>query len=207
MHHRSIPVLLIAVTVLLAACRRDPPPPPEPVGPSPEEIEQARQDSIEAARQAEEEARRAEAERRAEEERRRLNAERQARGTLAEVRDALTRMVHFEYDQSRITSEAEQLLREKVEILRSNPDVTVRLEGHADERGSTEYNLALGQRRAESAKEFMVGFGIEPSRIRTISYGEERPLVDQSNERAWAQNRRVEVVVLSGGEPDGDSDR
>lgn len=207
MRHRTMPVLLIAATVLLAACRRDPPPPPEPMGPSPEEIEQARQDSIEAARRAEEEARRAEAERRAEEERRRLAGERAARTTLSEVRDALTRMVFFEYDQSRITAEAERRLREKVQILRDHPDLTVRLEGHADERGSTEYNLALGQRRAESAKEFMVGFGIEPSRIRTISYGEERPLVNQSNEQAWARNRRVEVVLLSGGDSIREFDR
>lgn len=207
MRHRTLPALLIGAAVLLVACSSDPPPPPEPVGPSPEELAQARQDSIDAARRAEEEARRAEAERRAEEERQRLAGERAARSTLAEVRDALTRMVFFDYDQSRITSDAERTLRQKVEILRNNPEVTVRLEGHADERGSTEYNLALGQRRAESVKEFIVGFGIDPSRIRTISYGEERPLVNASNEQAWSRNRRVEVVILSGGDSISDPGR
>ena len=74
----------------------------------------------------------------------------------------------------------------------------LRLEGHADERGSTEYNLALGSRRAQSVQDFMAGFGISANRFTTTSFGEERPLVNRSDEGAWTQNRRVESVITGG---------
>ena len=88
---------------------------------------------------------------------------------------------------------------EKVDILRANPNVTVRVEGHADERGSTEYNLALASRRADAVKTFFTGFGLDADRFPTVSYGEERPLVNRSDEAAWAQNRRAEFVITGGG--------
>jgi peptidoglycan-associated lipoprotein len=108
-------------------------------------------------------------------------------------------MVHFEYDESDITSEAERVLRDKVDILRANPAVRMRVEGHADERGSTEYNQALASRRAQSVKTFITGFGLEGDRFETVSFGEERPLVNRSDEEAWAQNRRAEFVITGGG--------
>lgn len=187
--HLFVPV--IAATLLLSACGGgDPPAPPAPTGPSQAEID-ARNDSIAAARAAEQA--RAEAEREAQRrEQQRLNAARDRdRATLEAV-------VQFEYDESDITAAAERVLRAKLPILRSSPTVRLRLEGHADERGSTEYNLALGSRRAESVRDFLSGFGISADRFTTTSFGEERPAVNRSDEAAWAQNRRVEFVITSG---------
>jgi len=184
-------VSLMIVAIGVGACGSpEPPPPPEPQGPSEAELERMRQDSIRRAREAEEARRRAEEEaRRAEEERRRR---------IAEARETLERMVHFEFDRSRITPNAERLLRQKLEVLRASPQVRLRLSGHADERGSNEYNMALGMRRAESVKDFFAGFGLSESRFETVSFGEEQPLVNESNEEAWAQNRRVEFEITAG---------
>ena len=112
-----------------------------------------------------------------------------------EARRTLEAVVQFDYDEAVITAAAERLLRAKLPILRNSPTVRLRLEGHADERGSTEYNLALGSRRAESVREFLSGFGISASVFTTTSFGEERPAVNRSDEAAWAQNRRVEFVI------------
>jgi peptidoglycan-associated lipoprotein len=178
----------IVMTLVLGACGgSEPPPPPAPTGPTQAEIDAARADSI--ARVQAEEARQMEAERREEE---RLSAARD------EARSTLEDMVHFDYDESAITAEAEQILRRKIPILRSSPTVRLRLEGHADERGSTEYNLALGSRRAESIREFLSGFGIAGDRLMTTSFGEERPLVNSADETSWAQNRRVEFSITGG---------
>ncbi len=91
------------------------------------------------------------------------------------------------------------MLQRKVSVLREYPGIQLRLEGHCDERGSNEYNLALGQRRAESVRRYLMSYGIDASRFATISYGEERPLVDAQNEEAWAQNRRAEFMVTARG--------
>ena len=103
--------------------------------------------------------------------------------------------IYFEFDKSTLTPSAQDNLMKKAEWLRSNPDATVTIEGHCDERGTNEYNLALGERRAESSKNFLVDLGIAPSRMTTISYGEERPIDPQSNEEAWAKNRRDHFVI------------
>ena len=180
----------LVTSLVLAACGGDPPPPPAPTGPTAEELEQMRQDSIRAAREAEE-ARRAaaEAERRAE-------AARQA--AIREAREQLEMMIFFEFDSSEITEASEEILRAKLPILRESPTVTLRLEGHADERGSNEYNLALGSRRAQSAMDWLTSFGIAANRLSTTSFGEERPLVNRSDEEAWARNRRVAFVITGG---------
>ena len=115
-----------------------------------------------------------------------------------QARRTLEAVVLFDYDESFITAAAERLLRAKLPILNNSPTVRLRLEGHADERGSTEYNLALGSRRAESVREFLSGFGISADRFTTTSFGEERPAVNRSDEAAWAQNRRVEFVITGG---------
>jgi peptidoglycan-associated lipoprotein len=115
-----------------------------------------------------------------------------------QARRTIEAVVQFEYDESDITAAAERLLRAKLPILRASPTLRLRLEGHADERGSTEYNLALGSRRAESVREFLSGFGISADRFTTTSFGEERPAVNRSDEAAWAQNRRVEFVITGG---------
>jgi peptidoglycan-associated lipoprotein len=99
--------------------------------------------------------------------------------------------IFFEFDSSTLSAEAESILRAKAEWMRRNPSLAIVIEGHCDNRGTTEYNLALGERRAESVKSFLIDLGIAETRIRTISYGEERPLVRGDNEEAWAKNRRA----------------
>lgn len=103
--------------------------------------------------------------------------------------------IYFEFDKSTLTPAAQDNLLRKAAWLRENTDVTVTIEGHCDDRGTNEYNLALGDRRAESAKAFLVDLGIDPMRLTTISYGEERPVCTQQNEECWAKNRRDNFVV------------
>jgi peptidoglycan-associated lipoprotein len=103
--------------------------------------------------------------------------------------------VHFDYDKSNLRSDAQEVLKSKAGWLRDNPDVNVTIEGHCDERGTNAYNLALGDRRANSAKSYLIDLGIAGSRLTTISYGEERPLVPGHNEEAWAKNRRAHFAI------------
>jgi peptidoglycan-associated lipoprotein len=103
--------------------------------------------------------------------------------------------IYFEFDKSTLTPAAQDNLLRKAEWLRENPNATVTIEGNCDERGTNEYNLALGDRRAESAKAFLADLGIDPARLTTISYGEERPVDPRHNEEAWAKNRRDHFVV------------
>ena len=103
--------------------------------------------------------------------------------------------IYFEFDKSTLTAMAQDTLMRHAAWLRENPNATVTIEGHADERGTNEYNLALGDRRADSAKAFLVDLGISSSRLTTISYGEERPLCMDQTEECWAKNRRGHFVV------------
>jgi peptidoglycan-associated lipoprotein len=108
-------------------------------------------------------------------------------------------MIHFDYDRSDIRAEDAPNLDRKAAILEANPAVRVRISGHADERGSDEYNLALGTRRAASAKRYLENKGVDGSRLEVISYGEERPLSAGADETAWANNRRDEFEITAGG--------
>jgi peptidoglycan-associated lipoprotein len=103
--------------------------------------------------------------------------------------------VFFDYDKSSVKSEGQQTLQRQADWLKKYPNVTVTLEGHADERGTREFNLALGERRANSVRNALVALGIPAARLKTISYGKERPAVLGSNEAAWAQNRRGVTVI------------
>lgn len=98
--------------------------------------------------------------------------------------------VHFAYDSSALDAEAQAVLKSKAEFMRTNSG-NVTIEGHCDERGTSEYNMALGERRAQSAKKFLTNLGIAGSRLNTVSYGKERPLVMGNDESAWAKNRRA----------------
>jgi len=109
-------------------------------------------------------------------------------------RDAGSR-VYFGYDEYNLDDRAQSTLSKQAQWLKRYPNKSFTIEGHADERGTREYNLALGARRAEAAKRYLVGLGIEEGRLNTISYGKERPEVAGSNESAWAQNRRAVSVV------------
>ena len=107
----------------------------------------------------------------------------------------LGELVLFDFDRSILTPEAQERLAKKAKYLKDYPDVKVIIEGHCDERGTNEYNLALGERRAEAAKAFLVDLGIAAFRLTTISYGEERPFVKGSYESAWSLNRRAHFVI------------
>ena len=109
----------------------------------------------------------------------------------------LGELVLFDFDRSILTPEAQERLTKKAKYLKDNPNVKVIIEGHCDERGTHEYNLALGERRAEAAKAFLEDLGISAARLTTISYGEERPFVKGSYESAWTLNRRAHFVIES----------
>jgi peptidoglycan-associated lipoprotein len=118
----------------------------------------------------------------------------------AAVKADLAAMINFEYDQATVRSADQAILDRKAAILGANPSVKVQISGHADERGSDEYNLALGNRRAAAAKRYLENKGIDGSRMDVVSYGEERPLAQGADESSYAQNRRDEFQVTAGGD-------
>lgn len=105
--------------------------------------------------------------------------------------DGFFRDVHFSYDSSNLSDIARQNIEYNVQLLQQNPKVKVQLEGHCDERGTNEYNMALGKYRAQSVKDMLIAYGIEPGRLSTISYGEELPVDQGRSEQSFSQNRRV----------------
>lgn len=159
---------------------------------SPPAAEQKVDDAAKA--KAEEEARK-----RAEEE-----AAKQARQRELEKRKAFaaqfrmfeSQHIYFTFDKSDLTAESQALLKQKANWLRDNASYPVRIDGHCDERGTNEYNLALGERRADAAKKFLMDLGISGDRISTLSYGEERPADPGHNEQAWSKNRRDEFKLI-----------
>jgi peptidoglycan-associated lipoprotein len=178
---RVIVGVLFATAVLVTGCRRNPPaaePTPLPSGPG--VLASATDDSDALAREA--------AARAA------LEAQREA----ARIRDVLQARVLFDYNLAAIRDDSRQLLDAKIPILRSDPAIRLRIEGHADERGSNEYNIALGNRRATSVVNYFAGLGIDPARFQTVSFGEERPVARGQDESAWSQNRRAEFVITAG---------
>jgi peptidoglycan-associated lipoprotein len=110
--------------------------------------------------------------------------------------DKHLKIIYFEFDRSDLTVNMRNTLKENAAYLISNSDLKVELEGHTDNRGTTEYNLALGQRRALKVKEYYVQLGVAADRIATISYGKEKPVDPNDNEMAWAKNRRTETKVM-----------
>ncbi len=196
----SIPLTLsIGAILAAAACGGTPAPPPQPAVDS-----TAIRDSIaraEAARRASEDSAR-----RAREEAERIAAQRRADSLAAiareteRVRGMLATRIHFDFDRSNIRTEDQAALDQKIAILEANPGLQITITGHCDERGSDEYNLALGNRRALAAKQYMTARGIAADRIMTASRGEEEPVNPASNEDAWQQNRRDEFAVSAGGD-------
>jgi peptidoglycan-associated lipoprotein len=174
---------VVAIALVLAACSSNepPPPPPPPADDTPTQTPVQPDTAGQGAAAAEEARLRAEAER-------------------ARLRTVIEQVVLFDYDQSNIRSDAETVLQQKVPILRANPGVRLRISGHADERGSVEYNLALGLRRANSVRDFLVNFGIDAARITTETFGEDRPVDRGTTEAAYQRNRRAEFTITAGGE-------
>ena len=123
----------------------------------------------------------------------RLWAEAASREAAAE--EFVKKNIQFSFDSFVLSDEAQQILMSKAEYLRTNLGATVTVEGHCDERGTYAYNKALGDRRAESVKNFLINLGISPVRLNTISYGEQRPIAPGKNEESWAKNRRAQFVI------------
>ncbi len=183
---RASPMLLLVAATFAVACGGSPPPEepaPEPTpAPAPAPAPVAVDSSAEI-------------------ERRRREAEAAAAAERAKAVAAdLAAMINFDYDQAAIRSADQGTLDRKALILVANPNVTVRISGHADERGSDEYNLALGNRRAAAAKRYLESKGVDAGRIEVVSYGEERPLNPGTDEVAFAQNRRDEFEITAGGD-------
>jgi peptidoglycan-associated lipoprotein len=194
----TVALALVSVA-LLDACRRTPPPPAEPQIDT-AAIRIAREDSIrrENERLAAEAA--AARQRAIQDSLNRLRAAEAEATRMSEMlRGTLVTGITFDFDRSDLRDDARATLDAKVPILMANTNVTIRIAGHADERGSSEYNLALGQRRAAAAKRYLVERGIAEGRIETTSFGEERPACTESNESCWSQNRRDEFEMTAGG--------
>ena len=156
----------------------------------------ARRDSIARAEQAAREA--------ADRERARNDSIARARAAadaaLADARRTIENPVYFEFDQSTLTSDDISKLDAKIPLLNANPNLRIRVSGHTDSKGSDEYNMALGQRRAASAKRYLTQHGIATARIETVSFGEERPAAQGTDDASMAQNRRSEFEIIAGGD-------
>lgn len=119
-------------------------------------------------------------------------------GSLEDFRQNVGERVYFDLDQYRLDSDDQEILRRQAAWLNAYPNVRVLIAGNADERGTREYNLALGERRANAAKDYLVSLGVSASRIDTVSYGKERPIAAGSNEESWALNRNAWTQIVSG---------
>jgi peptidoglycan-associated lipoprotein len=139
--------------------------------------------------------------------RRKAMEEEEARRRAAEEKEAIKPIqpaesempglapIHFDYDKYNLSGKAISTLSDNAAILMDHPDLAITIQGHCDERGTDEYNLALGEKRALAARDFLTNFGIAKSRISVISYGEEKPIDPGHDEEAWAKNRRDEFVI------------
>ena len=116
-----------------------------------------------------------------------INEEMQRRGFSADV--------YFDYDESGLSDDTRDKLARNADLLKSNPQFQITIEGHADSRGTSEYNLALGERRSIAVRDYMTSLGVAGDRLRTISYGEERPACSEDEESCWSQNRRANMVI------------
>ena len=154
---------------------------------------QLREEELKKQREREEAASREEAAKREEAASREEAAKREA-----ELREEFENTdIYFDFDESSLTNEAREILAKKASWLQGRTNLKIKIEGHCDERGSNEYNMALGERRADSAMKYLVTAGVEASMISTISYGEEKPLYPGHNEKAWAKNRRAHFKIVS----------
>ncbi|MDA1081076.1 MAG: peptidoglycan-associated lipoprotein Pal [Gemmatimonadetes bacterium] len=193
--HISRLIMLVAV---VAACSKKPPPAPPP---APAPAPTVNQDSIDAARRAAEAAATrareaaAAAAAAAAAEASRMEAAR------ADARRKLDAAVYFDYDMDEIRADQAATLDAKVPVLNANADIRLRISGHTDERGSDEYNIALGQRRAAAVRRYLVARGVSEARMEVESFGEQRPAMQGMDESAWSRNRRAEFTLTAGGNP------
>lgn len=201
--HARIRTLALAALALSAvtttACKKKP-----VVAPAPAVIP-FNQDSANAAeaakRAAAEAAARAAAEKAAAERAAAAEAAAKLAAAVAAAKAEFATPVYFDYDMSNIRDDQRATLEAKLPIFAANPDMRIRVAGHTDNRGSDEYNLALGQRRAAEVKQYLIARGIAADRIDVVSFGEERPAVAQDTEDAWGKNRRGEFEIIAGANP------
>jgi len=197
-NYLAIGLVLAALGVGGLACRK-----PAPM-PEPPKVDLAAEAAAKAKAEAEAKAA-AEAKRKAEEEARRKAEQEKAEAArkaeankLAAYKKAAEKAlqdVHFDYDKSVIKEEDKAALQALADFMRANPQAKIQLEGHCDERGTVEYNLALGERRAAATKAYLKALGVGDDRMDTISYGKERPLCTEANEGCWHRNRRAHPVL------------
>jgi peptidoglycan-associated lipoprotein len=188
MSHRSrLASLLILAGAVAAACAKTPPAPaPAPAQSAGPTVDSSRiRDSLANAKRMSDSVA--------------AERERQA-AAIAAARSSLVAKVFFDYDKADITDQGKAILDAKVPVLNTNPGIRIRVEGNCDRRGSDEYNLALGQRRAAAAKRYLTDHGIDAGRIDIISYGAERPVAEGDSEDAYSQNRRDEFAIVAGGD-------
>ena len=186
--------LSAALVALAVACRPHTETAAAPAqNPDSVSLEQAYRDSVARAEQLARE--RAEAER--QEALRIADSIENQRRSQQQMVALLTTMIHFDYDRATIRPSDAQILDLKVPVLQANQDVRIQVAGNCDERGSDEYNLALGNRRAIAAKAYLARYGISGDRIETVTYGEERPVDPRHNEAAWAMNRNSQFSLLT----------
>jgi len=205
---RCATTVAFCLAVLTAgACKKAPPPPPAPVKATAPAVAPVNQDSIRIERQkqvASDSVARAESMRRAADQHRADSIAAATVAALAAVRDAesmraaLLAQVSFDFDRADLREDTKALLDAKIPILNANATVTIRIAGHTDDRGSGEYNLQLGQRRAAAARDYLTARGVNTARVDLVSYGEERPTCPDKTDACWSQNRRAEFEITAG---------
>jgi peptidoglycan-associated lipoprotein len=188
-------LIALVSALLMTGCAKKTPVVEESMG-APQPVSEAESERERQAR-LQREAELAERERRLMEESMRRRAAEQQRAGATSREDFVNRDVLFAFDSFVLSSEGKTLLEQKASWLSENPQVTAQIEGHCDERGTTAYNLALGERRAYTAKQYLTTLGVASPRLTTISYGEEQPLDPGHTEAAWARNRRAHFVITS----------
>lgn len=175
-------VLLLAVSVVVAGCGKKEPAPP-PVAPAEQPMEQPPEE-VEAPPSE--------------------MPQDQTPNPLGEdlvkaneyaIEQGLLGHIYFDFDKYDLKPEARERLAKNADFMKEHPEFTFTIEGHCDERGTNAYNIALGDRRANAAKDYLVSLGVSPSRLKTISYGEEQPVCMESNESCWSRNRRAHFVI------------
>lgn len=174
-------VLIVPAMLVMVSCAKQEVAQEEEVMPEPEVTETEPEVDMDAVREAEAA--------RAEQERLRAQTEAMAREAFVDEN------IYYAFDSAALDQDSQIILSSKGSYLKANPDVTVTIEGHCDERGTDAYNMALGQRRAEAAMNYLIDMGIEAGRLSVISYGEERPADPGHNEAAWSLNRRAHFVI------------
>jgi len=196
---KKIPTLILgSVLVVGLACRK-----PEPMkAPEPPKVDHAAEEAAKAKIAAEVEAKRkAEEEARKKAEQEKLETARKAEAArLSVYRQAAEKAlqdIHFDYDKSDIKAADKAVLQILADFLKLNPQAQIQIEGHCDERGTIEYNLALGEHRASATRDFLKALGVAETRMATISYGKERPLCTEPKESCWHKNRRAHFVLKS----------